>query len=435
MSASPETEATPFSLRIDSLAHGGDGVGRREGRVVFVPRTAPGDLVTAEPSADRKREMHARLLEVIEPSSGRVAPVCPHYERCGGCQWQHLDIETQLAAKEATLRETLARIGRIPRAEIPAIRTIPSPEPLRYRRRARLHVGASGRLGYMGRESHEVIEIDSCHLLSESLEALVLSLSAALARWPQRSKLRTVEICEAAGRGAVWLELDELAGDPRAQITGLIGQVPAISGAVVRQGNRWTEVGEVTLPDGEGFLRPDAFAQANRAANAALVGRALDQLAPQENDRALELYCGDGNFTVPLARLVSEVLAVEREGKSLSLLRRRAKVAGLGNLRILNEEAEPAVKRLRDKGDRFEVALLDPPRTGAKALMDALAPLVTRRLVYVACDPAALARDVGMLRAHGYQLTDLAMADLFPQTYHFEVVATLERGRSREGSR
>jgi 23S rRNA (uracil1939-C5)-methyltransferase len=406
-----------------------------DGRVVFVARTAPGDLIAAAPAVDRKRELHARLVRVIEPGPGRVVPLCPHYALCGGCQWQHLDIETQLAAKTVTLRETLARIGRVPREEIPDIRTIPSPEALRYRRRARLHVGANGRLGYVAGESHQVVEIDSCHLLSESLEALVLSLSAAVARWPLRSKLQTVEVCEAAGRGALWLELDDFAGDPRAQVASLIGQVPAISGAVIRQGSRWMEVGEVTLADGDGFLRPDAFAQANRSANAELVTRALDQLAPEESDRALELFCGDGNFTVPLARRVSQVVAVEREGKSLALLRRRAKVEGVENLRILNEDAEPAVKRLRDKGERFEVALLDPPRTGAKTLMDALAPMVTRRLVYVACDPAALARDTGMLRAHGYRLTDLAMADLFPQTYHFEVIATLEPGQRREAKR
>jgi 23S rRNA (uracil1939-C5)-methyltransferase len=423
--ASPRSEVS-FELRIDSLAHGGDGVGRLEGRVVFVPRTAPGDLIRAERTGEGKRELRARLLTVVEPGPGRVTPICPHYDRCGGCQWQHLDLATQLSAKRETLRETLARVGRIPRDEIPDIETLPAGEPFRYRRRARFHLGAEGRLGYIGRDGKEVVQLRSCHLLSKPLEDMTLALSAVLESWPQRSQVKTVELCEAGGRGALWLEMHGSHSDPRAAVAALVGQVPALSGAVIRQGDRWAEVGEVTLPDGDGFLRPDSFAQANRAGSEQLVAHALERLAPAPSDRALELYCGDGNFTVPLARRVSQVVAIDREGKSLSLLRRRAKQAGMGNLTLVAEEVERAVPRLRDRGERFELALLDPPRTGAKAIMDALAPLVVRRLVYVSCDPATFSRDVGRLYMQGYRLTHLAMVDLFPQTYHLEVLGTLE---------
>jgi 23S rRNA (uracil1939-C5)-methyltransferase len=429
VSASPETELGSFDLRIDSLAHGGDGVGRLDGRVVFVPRTAPGDRIRAERTSEGKRELRARVVELIEPGAGRVAPPCPHYERCGGCQWQHLDMETQLSAKRATLHETIARLGRVPRDEVPSIETLPSPQPWRYRRRARFHVGENGHLGYIGRDGREVVELSSCHLLSDGLEAMVLSVSRAMASWASRSQVRTVEICEAAGRGALWLEMDDLDKDPRAATAALLGQLPAISGAVVQQGERWTEVGEVTLADGDGFIRPDSFAQANRAASERLVARALESLSPLMTDRALELYCGDGNFTLPLASRVREVMTVDREGKSLALLRRRAKRNGVSNLSILAEDVERVVPRLRSGGQRFEVALLDPPRAGAKAIMEALAFLVTRRIAYVSCDPATLARDVGTLYGQGYRLTGLAMSDLFPQTYHLEAVATLERVR------
>jgi len=421
--------SAPFALRIDSLAHGGDGVGRLpgDGRAVFVPRTAPGDLIQAQTVAGKKRELHARALAVIEAGPGRVAPVCPHYDRCGGCQWQHLDLPTQLAAKARTLRESLARVGRLPREELPDIEVIPSPEPLRYRRRARFHLGPGGRLGYVGLDGHSVVELDSCHLLTAPLEAQVLMLGVALQGWPHRSHVRTVEVCEAGGRAALLIELDGSLPSPRSAVAGLMATLPAFTGAVIQQEDRFSEIGEVTLPDGDGLLRPDAFAQANRAASALLVARALELLAPTPADRVLELYCGDGNFTLPLGARAAKVLAVDREGKSLELLRRRAALAGMGNLTLVADEVERVVERLRKQGERFELALLDPPRTGAKGLMEALAFVVTRRIVYVSCDPATLSRDLGALHAQGLRLTALAMVDLFPQTYHLEAIAVLER--------
>ncbi len=427
MSDSPATE-TPFELDITALAHGGDGLGRlADGRVVFVPRTAPGDRIRGEVVSAGKRELHGRLRELIAPGPGRVAAACPHYDACGGCQWQHLDQATQLQAKQDTLRETLARVGRVPREEIPPVEVIPSPQPLRYRRRARFHLGENGRLGYVGNDGRSVVEIDSCQLLTPALETLALDLSAALQVTALRTKLRTVELCEAEGRGAASFELDPAAGETGQAVAALVASVKGLSGAVIDQQGGRREVGEVMLRDGAGFLRPDTFAQANRAANDRLVTRTLELLAPESGDRALELYCGDGNFTVPLSKRVKEVLAADREGKALAILRDRMAREGLSNVSLVTEEAERLLPRLRAEGQRFEVALLDPPRTGAKALMDALAAVVTRRIVYVSCDPATLSRDLGQLRPHGFRLAALAMVDLFPQTYHLEAIAMLDR--------
>jgi 23S rRNA (uracil1939-C5)-methyltransferase len=405
-------------------------VARLDGRVVFVPRVAPGDLVLAELSAGSKRELRARAVELLEPGPGRVEAPCPHYERCGGCQWQHLDAPTQLTAKVDTLREALARIGRIPRDQIPPIEARRSPSQWHYRRRARLHVGNEGRLGYVARDGREIVEISSCAVLTEPLQTMVLSLGAALAGWELRKRLRAVEICEAEGRGAVLFEMESLHGDPSRSVASLLTGLPTLNGAVIQDGRHEVEVGTTTLSDGEAFIRPDAFAQGNREASKELVDSALTGISGGPTDAALELYCGDGNFTLPLADRVKQVVAVDREGKSLSLLRRRAERAGKENVTILAGDVERVLPRLLRDGSRFDVALLDPPRTGAKAIMATLAPLVRRRLCYVSCDPATLARDIGSLHVLGYRLDRLTVTDLFPQTYHLEAVAILEPPRS-----
>jgi 23S rRNA (uracil1939-C5)-methyltransferase len=279
----------------------------------------------------------------------------------------------------------------------------------------------------VGNDGSSVVELDSCSLLEPEVEAMALAVGQVLQGWPERAKVHSVEVCAAEGKGALLLEVAETA-DGAGLVDRLLAAVPVLAGAVINQAGHFRESGgDVTLPDGDGFIRPDAFAQANRAANAQLVARTLQLLAPRGEDRALELYCGDGNFTLPLSASAVSVSAVDREGKSLEILRRRARARGVGNLRLIDGDALEVLMRLRREGERFDIGLLDPPRVGAKALMDALAAVVSRRIAYVSCDPATLSRDVGLLRAHGFRLAALAMVDLFPQTYHLEAIAVLER--------
>ncbi len=158
-----------YQLQIESLAYGGAGVGRREGRAVFVEGAAPGDLLDVEPQAGRKSPLRARLLSVVQPGPGRVAPRCPHYGDCGGCQWQHVDPGAQLAAKRRSLLDALQRVGRIPADAMPEVEAIAAPGEWRYRRRARLSVASDGRLGFMARGSNRVVRIASCELLEPEL--------------------------------------------------------------------------------------------------------------------------------------------------------------------------------------------------------------------------------------------------------------------------
>ncbi len=442
-------------LRIESLAHGGDGVGTLPaGKKVFVPATAPGDLVEAEALEDRGSLVKARLVRLIEPSAQRVEAPCPHAASCGGCQLQHLAYEAQAAAKEQAFYESLARIGGLRREAIAEARPIvASPDEFRYRIRCRLHV-RDGKLGYLRRGSHDLEPIASCHLLAPALERLALAVGAALRARPLPA-LREVDLCVGAdGRGAIALSPDPKAAPGWAEkaprifdgLEGLAGIValppPQQQAGQQTKRRRAAPPGAAPAPRifGDPVVarpaplapvrllgRPDVFAQANDAGNEALVRAAVEALAPAAGDRVLELYCGAGNFTFALAARSAHVTAVEYEGVSLDLARRAAAGARIDRIRFVAGDAARVVEGFAAEGQRFDLALLDPPRAGARGLAEALARLGPRRIAYVSCDPATLARDLGALHAAGYQARLAVPVDMFPQTYHVEGVVLLER--------
>lgn len=424
-----------YEIEIESLAYGGDGVGRRAGRAVFVPASAPGDRLSVEPLPGRARPERARILKVLRPGPGRQDAVCPHFGDCGGCQWQHVGAEVQLEAKRRALADALLRIGRIPAAELPEVTALAAPAPFGYRRRARLAVAEDGTLGFMARGDRRLVRIQSCRLLEPALERLVFDLSAALRRRPVPG-LAHVELCLAQGRGAAELELRaSLTGSgPAASLAAarpaaqaLLEACPGLSGVVLSAGQARLEFGDPVIPDGPLLLRPDVFAQASREGNRALVELALARLEPRPTDRALELHAGSGNFSFALAPRVAALHAVELEGEALRLARRALPEALAPRVVFEGASAEAAVRALAAGGRRFEIALLDPPRTGAREALAAMAELVVRRIVYVSCDPATLARDVAPLRSQGFRITSATALDLFPQTYHLEAVVSLDR--------
>ncbi|HUB05567.1 MAG TPA: methyltransferase domain-containing protein [Myxococcales bacterium] len=416
-----------FQLQIESLAYGGAGVGRREGRAVFVDGAAPGDRLEVELTRARTRPERARLLSVLEAGAARVEPRCPHYGDCGGCQWQHVTPEAQLEAKRRALEDALVRIGKIPRGELPPVRARGGPA-WRYRRRARFAVAADGRLGFAARGSRRIVPVGSCALLEPDLEALALDLSGALAAEPCLG-LGHVELVATAGKGAAELQLDSGASFDAAcrRAAALLAALPALAGVVVTQGSRTATLGEPLLQDGEQLLGPHVFAQASREGNALLRGAVLDALALRDGERVLELHCGSGNFTFALARAGAQVVAVEAEAAALALARRALPSDLAARVTFVEAAAAAALRDLGRSRAPFDAALLDPPRAGAKDEMALLAPLGAHRIVYVSCDPATLARDVGTLRALGFRATQALALDLFAQTYHLEAVVTLER--------
>jgi 23S rRNA (uracil1939-C5)-methyltransferase len=440
---------------IDDLAPGGEGTGRAGARAVFVPFTAPGDVVAAELPAG-EGPAHAALLVIVARGPARVAPPCRHFgvavpgedpapgathadRECGGCEWLHVGYEAQLAAKERAFRETLRRIGGVDPTATCHRPILRSPSPLRYRARAKFHLDrASGRLAFFRRRSHAPVRLEECHLLSPGLDALRAAVGPALAEVRLAPREVTLEWSEHEGRGSVFLALEPTPAS-RERAAALLAAVPALAGAILRgDGTPAAVLGAPVLrharvpgrPEaGLQRSRPDVFQQANRGANALLVEAAVEMLRADGED-VLELHCGAGNFTAPLAARARGVAAVEVQGPALDLA--RDDLAEARNVRFFAGDAlKLALAFARERGPsarRFGAVLLDPPREGAKGIGAALRELGAPRAVYVSCDPATLARDVRGCVEAGYRAAAVQPVDMFPQTHHVEGVVLVERG-------
>ncbi len=429
-------------IDIDDLAPGGEGVGRSGSRPVFVPFTAPGDRVLADVPAG-EGAAHATLLAVISPGQARVSAPCRHFDggadaQCGGCEWLHVRYEVQLAAKARGVRETLRRIARLDPDACGLRPILASPSPVRYRARAKFHLDrATGRLVFFRRRSHAPVALEECHLLLPGLDALRAAVGPALARARLSPREVALEWSDHEARGAILLAID-VTPAARARAETLLADVPALAGAILRgEDGAWAAVGAPVLrlaripgrpAAGLQRSRPDVFQQANRGANALLVDAALGLLRPGGED-VLELLCGAGNFTAPLAARARLVAAVEGQGPALDLA--REDLAEAGNVRFFAGDAlklAHAFARERGPGARrFGAVLLDPPREGAKGIGPALRELAAPRVVYVSCDPATLARDVRGCVEAGYRVTAVQPVDMFPQTHHVEAAVLLER--------
>lgn len=411
--------ATPLELLIESLAYGGDGVAHDGGRAVFVPLTAPGDRVRARELPTRAGARRAELEAVVSAGTDRVAPPCPLAGRCGGCHHQHLAYDAQVRAKGEIVAALLSR--SLGHAEVAPC--VPSPLPLRYRRRARWHPAGRGRLGFSERAGPRVVPVDDCLLVEPGVQAAYLRVRDAASLVP---RLRSLGLdANEDGRFVVDVRTE---GPPSPGALSRSEAMLALGAAGVTVGEERKATtrafGEPVLRDPGGLrVRPDCFAQANRLGARLLVEHALGSLRGASN--VLELFCGAGTFTLPLLERGARVLGVESWVPSLDLLAAAAAERDLSP-RLVAGDAVEVARSLASEGRAFDAVLLDPPREGAKGVSAALAKLAPR-VVYVSCDPATLARDARELAQHGFALESAVPLDLFPQTFHVEVVATFRR--------
>jgi 23S rRNA (uracil1939-C5)-methyltransferase len=374
-----------LELCIERLAAGGEGVGRApDGRAVFVPFTAPGDRVCVRIERSRRRFAHARVEALLEPGPDRVTPRCAVFGTCGGCAWQHLAYPAQLVAKAQIVRDALQRIAGLP---WPApIAVAASPSAYGYRARTRV-LCQDGRVGYRGRRSRALCEVQHCPVLDSAVER---ALERLVANPP-----------ECAGE---W----ELAGVGAARALPL----PAQDGPCIA-----LEVGGDRLR-----ISPGVFFQANAGLHETLLRAVLG--AAGRGARALELFAGAGFLTLSLARRFERVTAVESSAAAAADLAYNLAGAGIANVEILAERVE----RLSAAAlGAPAVVVLDPPRSGLPpGVAAALARCRPARIVYLSCDPATLARDIRALRGDGYAPSRVDAFDLFPQTPHIETLAVLE---------
>lgn len=410
-------------LLIERWSKTGEGIATFQGRAVFVAGALPGERVRARIQGDGV--LRAEVLEVLATAPARRAPACALADRCGGCDWLHVDDAEQRRAKETIVVSTLERLGGIPAADY-ALEPMVVSQPLAYRRRAVLHP-VSGALGFYGRRSHELVPIDRCPALTPKLAALPGPLAATLGS--ALKDVAEVRLLEAGGLVAASLHLKGKlrpkleAAAKAARDAGLVDALVLVPDA----GGPPVSVGDAALADDGVLYRPDGFAQANQAVNAALVDTVVRWLAPAADEEVLELYAGNGNFTFALARHARAVTAVESSPISVGLAQRVAQRDAVPNVRFVQSDAAAVVKGLAAESKRFDRLLVDPPRSGCPGVGTWAAKLLVRHVVYVACDPAALARDAAELVSQGYRPRQLRLFDLFPQTHHVEAAMAFAR--------
>ena len=420
------------------LAHDGRGVARVDGKTVFIDGALPGERVRFRVFKRRRQLDEAGLVEVLAASPERVVPACEHFGLCGGCSLQHLSAPAQLAAKQRQLLDNLERIGKVRPERVLA--------PLRgpawaYRRRARLgvkYVHKKGRVlaGFRERDKPYIADLRRCEVLQAPLATLPRDLAALVETLAIREKIPQVEV--SAGDAATALVFRVLE-PPGPEDTGKIAAFGAEHGVQIFLQTGGLDTVRALHPhyppltyavdEGRTVIEfgPVDFIQINREINASMVTTALELLLPTAGDTALDLFCGLGNFTLPLARRVRRALGVEGDASLVAKAESNAARNGVGNAAFVKENLFEPAQFGPWAQERYDVVLLDPPRAGAAALLTRMAHWRPRRVVYISCHPGSLARDAETLvHAQGFRLTCAGVMDMFPQTTHVESIAVFE---------
>ena len=428
----PQTNAkTELELDIDRLSYGPYGVGRKDGKAIMVPNSAPGDRLVVRLIESKERYSIAEIAQILTASPLRQTPPCPHVGDCGGCTWQHIGYQEQLKAKMQSFADALRRIGKLEGFDLRPIIAAPSAE--HYRRRIRLQVSAVKRLGFYSGASHHVVEIATCLIAAHPLNAVI----APLRPWLEKltATIEHIEIVSGDEPGQTVVTAaanDRLTSSDEGLCAKLIDSANRIDGVIVH-GNDWRQTWgnpsiTVALEDDLTLkLDADTFTQVNAEANRLMLNELLNAGGFNKSDRVLELYAGAGNFTLPIARRVGEMTAVEGFRNAVTSGKLNGQLNGIDNIHWLCAPVPRAVAQFKKQRQNFSKIVLDPPRIGAKGIEADLAGLGTGTIAYVSCNPATLARDLGALSQHGYKLQFVQPVDFFPHTFHVESLAVMTR--------
>ena len=442
MSRRPRKKRLPdpvSHITVESLAHDGRGVARLDGKTVFIDGALPGEEVGFEYRSSRRRFDEGRVTEIHVASPQRVTPRCPHFGICGGCSLQHLDPAAQIAAKQQILLDNLQRIGGVtPQSVLP-----PLTGPVwAYRSKARLgvrYVKKKGRVlvGFRERHASFIADLTRCEVLYPSVGTTLPGLCALVDSLDARARIPQIEVAVSDSVTALlFRHLDPLSDADSARLADY---------ATERGVHIWLQSGgpatvqpfvppdsslTYRLPDHGIEIRflPGDFTQVNPVINIKMIDRVLALLELTAADQVLDLFCGLGNFTLPMARQAGRVLGVEGEAGLVDRARDNATQNGLDNVSFMSADLAADCRDHAWATEGYSKVLLDPPRSGAAGVMDALGKIHPQRIVYVSCHPGSLARDAGTLvNDQGYALVSAGVMDMFPHTAHVESIAVFDR--------
>ena len=373
-----------ITIRIDSLAYRGSGVGRVDNIVYFVPLAAPQELLEIEIVKQEKRFRIGRIIRIIEPSPYRIEPVCPYFGECGGCSWQHITYQRQLEEKRKILEDAITRIGKTA-PEIDPL--IPSPDIYGYRNRTRLKFTNDRRIGYFAAESHRLIEIDNCPILSPEINSFLPRLKSEL-------------VLQSPSPGEVEIYLDS---EGSVQCSFILSSRKAAL----------------------------SFSQVNHGVNSLLKEKiyslVTDFYRQDKPPVILDLYCGDGNLSLHLSSIAGSIRGWDLSAAAIRKARQNVSKLGLQNVAYRRSDVGRALAEIDRSGRSADIVIVDPPRKGLKGIIPAIVSLEAPFIFYISCVPPILARDLGALIKAGYTIKKVIPFDMFPQTFHLETLVVLAR--------
>jgi len=438
-------------FRVEKIVNGGYGLARREnGQIVLIRHVLPGETVRAHVILEKKGFVEAAPDAILAPSPHRIPAPCPHYGVCGGCDLQHCDSPEQLRIKKGIIGDLLLRSPHIALQQaLPLLGDpLPSPRVFGYRQRLRLQISGNGTPGFHRFHSHQCVPVSQCLLAGPELNAILQQFHAH----PSFSRLLTIAT-----------ELELLFNPASTKVIGLLhltrkprpadmklaealtASLPGLE-RIIFCGQDFPPVGsngedgtnaslQLVLPPFPGHTdRPASlsweatgFCQVNLEQNIRLIRTVLDCCEATPDTTILDLFCGMGNFSIPLAMQAASLLGIEGQGAAVRRARKNSEQAGLANTRFEKGPIHAHCQTLAATGRSFDCVIIDPPRQGAPELASLLAALTRKRLIYISCDPATLCRDLGELTRSGFVIRGLQPVDMFPQTHHIETVALLEK--------
>ena len=428
------------TLTIHKLIHGGKGLGTlADGMVVMVAGVLPGESVTVRETKVYRGHKEAELIRVEEASPKRIDPPCPHYGHCGGCNLQHADYATQLEIKQEILRESLQR-ARLELTDDHVLPTLPAPEVFGYRHRIRLHLDNEGHLGYHEAASNLVVPIRRCLLATEPINRVLDTLVDQDLPARLKGLIREIELIHSPADDRVILVIHPQKTAGEKKVAELRASLPSLDADIVVARKKIGSHGRPTSPMAlaQDFslaeqayqLRwaPSCFFQANVSQNPHLIALALKAVSGlHPSFTVLDLFCGMGNFSIPLALNGAQVLGIEHNHESIHWAAANCSANNISTARFIGADVQIQLKKMVKSRQQVDCILLDPPRQGLGGAAALLPQLRPQSIVSISCDPATQARDLREIINGGYRLTHITPVDMFPQTHHIESLALLER--------
>ncbi|MDU9048753.1 MAG: class I SAM-dependent RNA methyltransferase [Candidatus Electrothrix sp. Rat3] len=430
--------ATKHTVTIEKVIPGGKGLARTaDGQVVMTPFTLPNEGVLVKEDKKKSGYLEGKIERILSPSPARIKPLCPLYGECGGCDLQHGSYAEQLRIKKGIVAESLHR-AKVPIEHVQkhVQDTVASPAQWGYRYRLRLKINPAGQLGFFKKRSNDFLPVSHCPVATQGINAALAELSETGILQPLAGLYREVELMESPADGKITLVLRGEKQKPPSATLQALATSPCIHqvGWAARKKFLYTSPLTQHVRFGEKNCALSwsggCFSQVNPGQNEQLIRLVCDLAGALSGDLSgktvLDLYCGMGNFSIPLGLCGGTVTGIEGNKESIHWAEKNAQQAGI-SARFLVADVRAALKQLVNQGEKVGCILLDPPRSGVGKDITLLSRLEPEKTIYVSCDPATLARDLNLLCTHGYNITRVVPVDMFPQTSHIESVVLLER--------